>query len=65
MLVPDESLRWETVDELERQYSERAIPEFGGFAPLWAYGEVLRALVLRVRGVTLDVIEKLNTKIAR
>jgi hypothetical protein len=40
-------------------------PKFGRLAPLWAYGEVLRALMLRVKGITLEVIEKLNTKIAR
>ena len=48
------------VENFERKYVEFAVPEFHMWAPLWAWGQVIRTLIFRIKDAALEVLERIR-----
>ena len=53
-------LEHEMVENFERKYVEFAVPEFHMWAPLWAWGQVIRTLIFRIKDAALEVLERIR-----
>jgi hypothetical protein len=57
ILTPKE-IAQEFIGDFEELYRTWAVPKYGSWAPLWAWGQVVRTFRMLIRETTLEFLER-------
>jgi len=59
-LCAPRDLEEEMVRDLEDKYQSWAVPNYGKLAPIWAYIQALRAVIIVIKDFALELAEKIR-----